>query len=76
MDVFGNYTFIVSLYLPHVIELFSLHIVLRPARTLALRFSECREDQIVQTTKQRALRRFVHLIHSFLAEFAGSAVLT
>ena len=37
----------------------------RPARTLAVRFSEFREDQIARTTEQRALR----------AEFAGSAVL-
>ena len=39
---------------------------------LAVRFSECREDQIARTTKQRTVRRFVHLIHFLLA---GSAVL-
>ena len=46
----------------------------RPARTLAVRFSECRENQIARTTEQRALRRFVYLIHFFLAKFAWSAV--
>ena len=39
---------------------------------LTVRSSECREDQIARTTKQRTVRRFVHLIHFFLA---GSAVL-